>query len=45
MHMKFDGSKVLGVHLEGPFYSPIYKGAQNEKYILSPTIEIIKTLY
>ncbi|WP_291566400.1 N-acetylglucosamine-6-phosphate deacetylase [Clostridium sp. UBA2485] len=42
MDMKFNASKILGVHLEGPFISPKYKGAQNEKYILTPTIEIIK---
>lgn len=33
------GAQILGVHLEGPWISHEYKGAQNEKYITNPTPE------
>ncbi len=36
------GARVIGAHMEGPFINPIYKGAQNEKYIIPPNINIIK---
>ncbi|WP_432666970.1 N-acetylglucosamine-6-phosphate deacetylase [Wukongibacter baidiensis] len=39
---KFDGAKVLGVNLEGPFINPKYKGAQMEEYILEPDIQLIE---
>ena len=32
------GTKILGIHLEGPYYSPRFKGAQNEKYIRNPSV-------
>ncbi len=35
----FEGAKVLGFHLEGPYISVKYKGAQNEKYIKNPDID------
>lgn len=34
----FGGARVFGFHLEGPYISPKYKGAQNEKYIKNPDI-------
>lgn len=37
------GAEVLGFHLEGPYISSKYKGAQNEKYIQSPNIEEFRT--
>lgn len=37
------GAKILGFHLEGPYISPKYKGAQYEKYIKSPSTEEFKT--
>lgn len=35
----FDGTQILGFHFEGPYISPKYKGAQNEKYIKNPSVE------
>lgn len=31
------GAKLLGVHLEGPFINPIFKGAQDDAFIQKPT--------
>ncbi len=33
------GAKILGYHLEGPYISKKYKGAQNEAYIKNPDID------
>ncbi len=35
------GSRIIGIHLEGPFISKEYKGAQLEEYIIRPNIEAI----
>ncbi|HCQ88531.1 MAG TPA: N-acetylglucosamine-6-phosphate deacetylase [Clostridium sp.] len=35
-------SQLIGIHLEGPFFSILRKGAQPEKYIKEPDIEIVK---
>lgn len=42
MNKKLDGAKVQGAHMEGPFINPKFKGAQNEKYIMSPDYELIE---
>ena len=34
-----DGARVLGVHLEGPFIAPAYKGAQPLEYVQAPDKE------
>lgn len=36
---KVDGSRILGVHMEGPFFNKRYKGAQPEEYMIEPTVE------
>lgn len=33
------GAKILGIHLEGPFFNKIYKGAQPEECMILPTVE------
>ena len=35
----FPGCHIPGFHLEGPYISPKYKGAQNEAFIKAPTYE------
>lgn len=42
MHSALPGAKILGAHLEGPFISKEYKGAQKEDYILKPDYAFIK---
>mgnify|MGYP004515514157 FL=1 len=36
------GANILGFHMEGPYISKKYKGAQNEKYIKLPSLEHFK---
>ena len=39
---KFKGANILGIHLEGPFISKKYKGAQDERFIKKPSLEDFK---
>ena len=39
------GSHLVGINMEGPFISPAKKGAQAEKYIVDPEIEMFDRLY
>lgn len=40
-----EGAFVAGVHLEGPYFSDQYKGAQNPKYLRNPSIEEFEILH
>lgn len=35
-----DGANIPGFHIEGPFINTERKGAQNEKYIVPPSLEV-----
>ena len=39
---EWQGARILGAHLEGPFINKSYKGAQREDHILNPEFEYIK---
>ena len=39
------GAELLGVHLEGPFINPKYRGMQKEECCLNPDIQVMKELY
>jgi N-acetylglucosamine-6-phosphate deacetylase len=36
MESDLGGAKIIGAHLEGPYFSQMQKGAQNAKYIINP---------
>ncbi len=38
-------ARVLGIHMEGPFFSEKKKGAQNGDYLRDPDLEAFKALY
>jgi N-acetylglucosamine-6-phosphate deacetylase len=44
MDKDYTGSRVLGVHLEGPYFSMKFRGAQNPKYLVKPTVMNYKEL-
>lgn len=35
-----DGANIPGFHMEGPFINPLHKGAQNERFIFRPSMEL-----
>ena len=37
-------AQMVGIHLEGPFISPKYPGAQDQKYIIKPNLAKFKAL-
>ena len=39
------GAELLGVHLEGPFINPQYRGMQKEECCIEPDLEVMKDLY
>ncbi|WBW95299.1 N-acetylglucosamine-6-phosphate deacetylase [Oceanirhabdus sp. W0125-5] len=41
---KVQGAKILGCHVEGPFISKKYKGAQCEEYIIKPDESLLEGL-
>lgn len=41
---KKDNAEIIGIHLEGPFFNQIKKGAQPEKYIKKPNISMMEDI-
>lgn len=39
------GSKIIGIHLEGPFLSPEYKGAMPEHFLRQPDLALFDSFY
>jgi len=44
MNSRYDGARILGVHLEGPCFNMKFKGAQNPKYLANPSIQLFNEL-
>ncbi|WP_240430551.1 N-acetylglucosamine-6-phosphate deacetylase [Suicoccus acidiformans] len=41
-YQSLSGAKVRGIFLEGPFFTEKYKGAQNEHYMMDPSVDLLK---
>jgi N-acetylglucosamine-6-phosphate deacetylase len=40
----YSGPGLVGLHLEGPFFNPVKKGAHNETFVQKPSVEFIHEL-
>lgn len=41
----FPGAQIAGMHLEGPFINPQYRGMQREECCIEPSVEVMEELY
>lgn len=41
----YPGAQMMGVHLEGPFINPQYRGMQREECCIEPSLEVMEELY
>lgn len=41
---KIKGARILGLHLEGPYLNPLFKGAFNEKFLRRPDLSELADL-
>lgn len=41
----YPGAEMLGVHLEGPFINPQYRGMQREECCILPSLSVMEELY
>lgn len=41
----YAGAEMVGVHLEGPFINPEYRGMQREECCIRPSLEAMESLY
>ncbi len=41
-NLEHEGSRLLGIHLEGPFLSPQYKGAMPEYLLQKPNLDLVR---
>ncbi|MFT4105765.1 MAG: amidohydrolase family protein [Lacrimispora sp.] len=41
----YAGAEMLGVHLEGPFINPQYRGMQREECCILPSLNVMEELY
>lgn len=39
-----EGAQILGIHLEGPFLNPQYRGAHNPEWLQIPSLEKVKAV-
>ena len=44
MRTEHFGARILGAHLEGPCFNIKFKGAQNPKYLVNPSIELFNEI-
>ena len=42
---RYAGARMVGLHLEGPYFSWEYRGAQDERYLKNPTPEDYERIY
>jgi len=38
----FKGARILGVHMEGPFISSTFKGAQDDQFVAQPNMKLVE---
>lgn len=41
----YPGAQMMGIHLEGPFINPEYRGMQREECCIEPSLEVMRELY
>ncbi len=44
-YKKTGGQGLIGLHLEGPYFNPLKRGAHVERFVRKPTIEELKILF